>query len=300
MKQTVIDKDDLIKLSPVFKGKFGDWLMKVAFRLLAIDKVNWVYGRSCHLQGADFTTGLLNDFQVNYCVGNAERLNNLPKGAFITVSNHPYGGLDGIMLIDLMATFRPDFKVMVNTLLAMIKAMNVNFIAVQPKKSVQPKKGGKESPVTTNTDGIREILTRLKEGHPVGFFPAGGVSMYWLKERIIHDGVWQESAIRLIKKARVPIIPVRFYDRNSAFFYFLGVISWQIRSLRMPHEVFNKKGETHRIGIGQTISVEQQDAISDIKEFGQFLYNATYTMPLAEKCVVKEKLNLQILLQKVR
>jgi putative hemolysin len=273
MKKTVVDVHFLEKISPYFRSKWGRRFARFLMHILAIDRVNWVYGRSCHFTGAAFAEGLLNDLGVDYRVGNAARLHHLPQGAFITVSNHPYGGLDGIMLIHLMAGIRPDYKVMVNEILTLIEAMDENFI------SVKPRVGNKTLSPTAGINGIRETLTRLQKGHPVGFFPAGAVSMFNLKNLRVRDREWQEGILKLIQLAKVPVVPIRFFDCNSLFFYFLGLISWKIRSIRMPYEIFNKKGQRPRIGIGNIISAEEMAQFPDTKSLGDFLRKAIYEMP---------------------
>jgi putative hemolysin len=274
MKRTVVDVAFLEKESAFFRGRIGNQLAKLVLRLLAIDRVNWVYGRSCDKTGAAFAEGLLNDLEVDYRVGYAERLQHLPKGAFITVSNHPYGGLDGIMMIHLMAGIRSDYKVMVNQILTLIEAMEENFI------SVKPHVGNDTTTTSTAINGIRETLRQLSNGHPVGFFPAGAVSMFQFRHFGIRDREWQEGILKLIQLAKVPVLPIRFFDKNSLFFYSLGVISWKIRTWRMPYEVFNKKGQRPRIGIGNLISVDEIKAFKETKSLGVFLKNTLYEMPL--------------------
>ena len=134
MKETVIDSNDLKELSPFFKTRLGVWIGKLLIKCLKIDKVNQAHKNSCHLRGADFTSALLKDplIDLKYRIHGAERLEHLPEGSFVTVSNHPIGSLDGIMLIDMFAARRPDFKVMVNGILSKIGAMNDNFITVHP------------------------------------------------------------------------------------------------------------------------------------------------------------------------
>lgn len=285
LKREVIDLKVMESLSPLFRGGRGHQLAKFVMRLFAIDKVNWVYGRSCHLEGAAFANSLLKDLGVEYLVGHAERLRNLPEGAFITISNHPYGGIDGIMLIDLMADLRPDYKVMVNQFLSLIKAMDVNFI------SVRPKTGRKENDPSNSVNGIRQTLSRLKDGHPVGFFPAGAVSMFRFKDMKVCDREWQETIIRLIQMAKVPVLPIRFFDMNSPFFYFLGIINWRVRSLRMPSEVFNKDKHRPRIGIGEFIQPETIAAINTLDDLGHFLRRSVYDMPLPDHFIPRDQLN---------
>ncbi len=285
LKREILDIESMQRISPIFRGKWGTKLAKWSMKAFAIDKVNWVYGRSCPLMGAEFASSLLKDLGVDYRIGHSERLHGLPEGAFITISNHPYGGIDGIMLIDLMAAIRPDYKLMVNQFLSLVKTMEDNFI------SVRPKTGDKNDP-TESINGIRQTLQNLKEGHPVGFFPAGAVSMFRFKRMNVRDREWQETIIRLIQMAKVPVLPIRFFDQNSPFFYFLGVIDWRIRSLRMPSEIFNKVDQYPRVGIGEWLTAEEVASFKDSKLLGRRLRDAIYKMPLPTTFIPRNQLDI--------
>ena len=271
MKESVIDIDDLKEISPFFRTTFGKWIGKIAIKLSGVGRVNRVHRNSCHLRGAAFTSALLKDPEIDlqYKLHHAERLDNLPEGAFITVSNHPIGSLDGIMLIDIIASRRPDFKVMVNGVLTKVGAMKDNFISVQPDTKRQ---GGN----LANMGGVRLCMKQIQEGHPMGFFPAGGISMYNKQTKKIQDLPWTHSVIRLIRKAKVPVYPVYFDFLNSGFFYWLGRIDWRIRTLRIPAEAFNKRGRTVDVYVGEPISPEEIQNITDDKELAEFLYRRTY------------------------
>lgn len=248
-------------------------------KLFGITRVNELYGRSADYKGVEFTQRLLADLGVNWSIGNAERLDDLPKGAFITISNHPYGGLDGVMLVDLIASLRPKYKFMVNNLVYHTEAMQEHFI------SVIPQKGKKKINPMLDYQGIKETLTHLKDGHPVGFFPAGGVSLFDLKTLKVCDREWQTGILKIIKIAKVPIVPIRLFDLNSPLFYFLGVIDWRIRQVRMSWELFNKSKKVHRIGIGKTIQPEELEGITDIRDLEKVLRSAVYDMPLPERFI---------------
>lgn len=271
MKKTVVDIHDLQELAPFFRSRFGTCLGKALIKWLSIDKVNQAHARNCHLQGAEFTTALLNDplIDIRYNLHNAELLDHLPEGAFMTVSNHPIGSIDGIMLIDIFASHRPDFKVMVNGVLTKIGAMEDNFVSVKPDSK-------KQGANLKNINGVRLSLQQLKEGHPMGFFPAGAISMYNKDTKKIQDLSWTRSVIRLIRKAQVPVYPVYFDFLNSNFFYWLARIDWRIRTLRIPAEVFNKRGRTVDVYIGEPVSPEEIQQISDDNDLAEFLYRRTY------------------------
>lgn len=271
MKKSVVDIDDLQDAAPFFKSRFGTFLGKLLIKCLSVDKVNKVHANNCHLRGAAFTSALLNDplIDIKYKLHHAEVLDRLPEGAFITVSNHPIGSIDGIILIDIMAARRPDFKVMVNGTLTKIGAMADNFVSVTPDS----KNAG---PSQANVNGVRYSFQRLKEGHPMGFFPAGAISFYNKEEKKIRDLSWAHSVIRLIRKSNVPVYPVYFDFLNSRFFYWLGQVDWRIRTLRIPVEAFNKRGETVHVYIGDPIPPEEIKSFTDDKELAAFLYDKTY------------------------
>ena len=281
----LISREELATFTPLFSGVWGQRLAVFLMNLFNISKLNRIYDSVSDAEGVDFASRLLQRMGCDYLVGNAERLENLPEGAFITISNHPYGGLDGIVLVDLMGHRRPDFKVMVNEFLLHAKAMASTFITVTPKTDFATDNASR------NLSGVRGVITQLKEGHPVGFFPAGAVSNYIPRRHTIADREWQPSLIRLILKAQVPVVPIRFFDRNSRFFYLLGLIDWRIRTLRLPSELLNKHYNRHRLAIGEVVSVEQQQAFrGDVKAFGDFLREKVYGMPLPDNLIHSSEL----------
>ena len=161
---------------------------------------------------------------------------------------------------------------MVNEFLAHISAMGDNFISVIPKTDDNSGSNNK------NVNGIRLSLQQLRNGHPMGFFPAGAMSFYDRKQKRVRDLPWTHSVIRLIRKANVPVIPVYFDCKNSNFFYFLGRINWKIRVLRVATEAFNKKGQTLHVYLGNPIPPENIKTILDDDSLANFLYEITYNI----------------------
>ncbi len=268
--------EQIEQLAPVFKGRFGNVVVRLLRKVLSIKTLSDLYDTIDEYQGADFAGVLIDRLGVNYKLGGSQRLRNLPDGPFITVSNHPYGGMDGVILIDLMGHLRPGFKVMVTEFLALVEALRPSLIVVNPKNNLN------KGITSKNIQGVREVLERLHDGEPVGFFPSGAVSDLSLKEMKIRDREWQEAVLRLIQKAKVPIVPLRFFDHNSMWFYYLGLIDWRIRLMQLPHELVNKRHRRIRVGIGEILTVEEQAEHSDIKDFGAFLRSKVYDMPMPD------------------
>ena len=260
--------EDLETRSPLFRGTLGNILGSSLMSWLSIDQVNSLYDRNSHLEGPCFTKAVLGDLGVEYEILHADRLSQLAPGPFITISNHPYGSIDGVILVDIFGHIRPDYKVMVNSFLSRIQTLADSFICVTPAGDVRTR------PTGESLRGLKEAMAHGRCGHPLGIFPSGAVSDLSLKDRCIRDRQWQPSVIRLIRKLDVPIVPVHFLDRNSDLYYALGLIDWRVRLLRLPAEVFNKRGERPRIAIGPVITPDQQQDHAD--SLCDFLRNTVY------------------------
>lgn len=270
IRPEVLTYEDVCKMAPALAGhkKFVDGV----FKFLKLDRVNDVHSRHCHTPGIPFTHALIEDeFKVKLRVDNEDILKRFPTQPFITVSNHPFGGLDGIILLHLVGTYRTDYKVMVNMFLNHISAMRPGFIPVDPASSDDPEKK------RVTMQGIREAIKQVKGGSPIGFFPAGAVSNFNHSLRI-RDREWQPTIIRLVRQLKVPVIPIYFHGHNSFFFNLLGAIDWRLRLLRFPSEVFNKAGKEIHLSIGEPVSVEAQDKCATLEELGAMLRERTYEL----------------------
>jgi putative hemolysin len=161
---------------------------------------------------------------------------------------------------------------MVNMVLNHISAMRPNFIAVDAYASSDPKKKA------VSMLGIKAAIKQVRSGQPIGFFPAGAVTKI-NKNLRLEDREWQPNIIRLIEQVKVPVIPIFFHGSNSATSHILGLIDWRLRTLRLPTEVFRKRGTTIHVSIGKPISVEEQQAHQgSVEEFGKFLREQTYSL----------------------
>lgn len=270
VKRTVLDVEDVIEMVPKLRGH--EKLVAKVLHWLQVDRVNDVHSRGFDHPGPPFVKFLLEDFNIKLRIDNEDILNNLPEGAFITVSNHPFGALDGITLIHLIGSRRPKYKVMVNMILNRLTAMRPNFIAVDQTASPDPAKKA------VSVQGIREAIKQVRSGEPLGFFPAGAVSKVNIHGQLV-DRDWQPNILRLIEQLKVPVIPIFFHGTNSWLFNFLGVVCWQLRTLRLPSEVWRKCNTTLHISVGQPISPEEQARHQgSLEEFGKFLKERTYAL----------------------
>ena len=271
MKDKLVSKDDIRSLHPLLRGRFGNVLVNMILSITGINKVNGVYDGSKHQTGVGFVTDLLDRQGIIRIVENQDILDSFQDQAFITVSNHPYGHIDGIIVTSIVAAKRKDFRMMVNWMLNRIDTMAENFIGVNPYS-----KDSKMANIKSSFGGVKQCLEHLKGDHPLGFFPAGGVSSSHLT--YTKDREWQVPVLKLIKKAKVPIVPMYISGTNSWLYRFMGFINWRVRMIRLFHEINNKKGRKIYIRFGKPITVEEQSQFEDIQAFGEFLKAKTYEL----------------------
>lgn len=263
---------EIEQMSPLFRGRAGNSLARFLMRVLSLDRCNALYDRNSSLTGPEFARAVLKDVGVSYDIINPEVLDTLPEGPFITISNHPYGGIDGIILVDIFGHLDMNYKVMVNRFLSRVESLDENFICVTPTGNE------KKAPTEASIRGIKTAMRHVRDGHPLGIFPSGAVSDLSLKDGCVRDREWQEPVVRLIRRLNVPVLPVTFLDGNSSFYYSLGLIDWKVRLLRLPSEVFNKKGRAVRVAFGDVITPEVQSRYDDMDMFRDYLRSSVYDL----------------------
>jgi len=249
-----------------FIGTFIGW---VFMKVLKISTINKIYNKNKHKNDVDFLNGLLSDFQIRFEIPE-EDLKRLPKdGAYITVSNHPLGGIDGILLLKLMLEQRSDFKIIANFLLHRIEPLVPYIMPVNPFEDHKDAK--------SSIAGFKSALLHLKNGHPLGIFPAGEVSTY-KDGKLVVDKPWEPAAMKLIQRAEVPIVPIYFHAKNSRLFYRLSRLSDALRTAKLPSELLTQKNRVIKVRIGKPISVKDQKEHPTLEGFSDFVRRKTYML----------------------
>ena len=247
-------------------GTFSGWLL---MKVLKISTLNKIYDRNKHLKEVPFLNAILDEFQIKFEIPE-EDFKRLPKdGAYITISNHPLGGIDGILLLKLMLEREPNFKIIANFLLHRIDPMKPYIMPVNPFENHRDAK--------SSVVGIKETLRHLRDGKPLGMFPAGEVSTY-KDGKLVVDKAWEEGAIKVIRKAQVPVVPIYFHAKNSQLFYFLSKINDTLRTAKLPSELLTQKDRIIKVRVGKPISVAEQNEYESIEDYTEFLRKKTYML----------------------
>lgn len=269
----LIESSDILKASGQLnrlKGNMGGSIVaKFVMYIMRLNKINKLYSDVYDEDADAFLDRLIEAIGITIEL-NEDDLQRIPKeGPFITISNHPFGGLDGIILIKLLAKIRPDYKVMANFLLKKIVPIQDCFLAVNPSEDKRN---------TSATSGLKEALKHLNEGKPLGLFPAGEVSAYQAESNNVEDKEWSPTILKMIKKANIPVIPIYFKGSNSLLFQLLGLIHPMLRAVKLPSELLNKKNRAIKLRIGNPIPTDIQNSFTDIVQYGKFLRAKTYLL----------------------
>ena len=247
-------------------GTFAGWVL---MKVLKISTLNKFYKRNKHLSKVDFLDAILDEFQIKFEIPE-EDMKRLPKeGPYITISNHPLGGIDGILLLKLMVEQRSDFKIIANFLLHRIAPLKPYIMPVNPFED--------RKDAASSIAGFKNSILHLRAGHPLGVFPAGEVSTY-KDGKLVVDKEWEVAAMKLIQKAEVPVVPIYFHAKNSRLFYRLSKLSDTLRTAKLPSEVLTQKRRIIKVRVGKPISVNDQNEHKSLPEFSEFLRRKTYML----------------------
>ena len=265
-KQDLINAAGLSKLR-ILKNPVASALMEIT----KLNEVNTLYDKLKYKKGKDFFDAFVDERGLQYIVFE-EDLAKIPKtGPFIVVSNHPLGAIDGVLMCKVISEIRPDFKVMGNFLLEKIKPMEEYVISVNPF-------GGDRKNIRNSANGMRETLRHLENGGCIGIFPAGEVSNKNNPENEIRDKEWETPALKLIKNAKVPVVPMYFHAKNSRTFYNVAKVHPDFQTLMLPAEMMRDRDEPIRIRFGKPVTVKQLDDQETTKELGEFLQKKIYML----------------------
>ena len=131
----VITTEEFAKATKIDKLKMPG-LAPLLMELMKINRVNELFDQAQPKQGPEFADAILKGCGIEIEFDEKE-LKNLPAtGSFIAIANHPYGGIEGLVLLKLLCTVRPDAKLMANFILKKIPNLSDYFVAVNPFENI--------------------------------------------------------------------------------------------------------------------------------------------------------------------
>ena len=240
-------------------------------RLAGLAYLQRVYDRrppGCH--GLDLMRWSLDDLGIRYCTDEADMQRIPETGPVVFVGNHPFGGVEGIVLGALLGSRRQDVRILANYFLGRMAALRDVFLLVDPFKT----RGAERR----NLSPIRAALRWLEQGGALVVFPAGEVAHFNPRSRRIEDPPWSPAAARLARRAGCPVVPVYFPGRNRIRFQLLGLIHPRLRTIMLAREMIARRGTTVEARIGTPIPQRQLAGYAGDDERTDYLRSRTYIL----------------------
>ena len=259
-----IQKIDVEKIlyskNPALKKAVPQFAVNYLKRIVHQDDVNNFLEKWGHLRDAELIEAWLRHFEIKFNITGSE---NIPKtGRYIFVSNHPLGGLDGLVFIYELSKYFPDIKFPVNDILTNIENLSGIFLPIN-KHGAQGK------------DAAWKIEEAYSSQSQILYFPAGLCSRK--KRGVVKDLQWHKSFISKAVQHKRDIVPAYFSGRNSNFFYnlsnirkFLGIKA-NIEMLYLADEMFKQKEKEIRLVFGKTIPWETFDKTKTALEWADWV-----------------------------
>lgn len=260
------------------RGRCLNWLLAGIDRWSGLDEVCDIHSRARRLRdsrlpdapNAPFVDDVMEAMEVGAQVVRAD-FDRIPKkGPLVVVANHPYGGLEGIVLASVLGKVRPDVKVMANYLLSGIPEMQEMFIAVDPF-------GGPDSQ-RTNAAGLRAAMRHLKSGGCLVMFPAGEVAAFSWKKRRVSDRQWQLGAASLIRRSGAAALPVFVPGGNGMLFHAAGMLHPRLRTVLLPSATVGRQHTTLKLRLGSPISSRRLGELSGDAELTHYLRQRVHVL----------------------
>ena len=259
---------NLHPLREALPSPMGALLQRPLERMLALGGINAVYAHAAPQTTKNFAQACLEYLDVAVRVSSAD-LDRIPRtGPIVVVANHPFGGLEGLILATVLLKVRPDFKVLANHLLGKIPEMRPMCVFVDPFGSK----------LQQNIRGLKESLHLLRGGGCLGVFPAGEVSHLRLSTRTIEDPKWSVHIAGLIRRTGATVVPVFFEGKNGPMFQVAGLIHPRLRTVLLPRQVLNKRHTTCNVQVGRVIAPRELGTFKTDEEVVLYLRSRTYAL----------------------
>lgn len=216
-------------------------LFKTLKKFFREDEINQFIKANQHIRGFTFLDKVLDHFNFSY-QASARSLNKIPaEGRVLIIANHPIGSLDGLALLKMVYSIRPDVRIVANELLSKIEPLQSLFLPVEVMSSDK----------ATYKSQFKAMLRVLEKEEALIIFPAGEVSR--ITPQGVRDGAWKSGFLKLAKNTRSPILPILIDAKNSALFYSMSTLFKPLGTAMLVHEMFNKEHQELQFHIGNAI-----------------------------------------------
>lgn len=268
MVQEINLEEVIASKNPRLLRMIPSFVLKYLKRILHINDLNEALRRFGHLEGYEFLDKTIEYLDVKCEVVGLEKLS--PSERYLFVSNHPMGGLDGILLLHSIYGKFGEVKSLSNDFLMVLSPLRSFFVPVNKHGS-------------QGTGRFLAIRSAFESQAQMMTFPAGLCSRM-IKGQIT-DLEWKSSFVKSARQSGRTIVPIFFDGKNSAFFYRLSYwrkklgIKLNIEMLYLVDEMFSKKGAKFRAYVGDPITYDELNSSpKSVAEWTRIIRKKTYEL----------------------
>lgn len=265
------DTKPIFKLQMESKHASQRMLLRALEILLLFPRMNRQYELVSALPGnLSFADRVLLGFKSSFHLPESDIARIPRSGPLVVVANHPFGGIEGVIMASLFEKIRPDFRLMANYMLEIIPEMRRHIISVDPF--------GGNSASRANLRPIKECIRWLKGGGALIVFPSGTVSHFHWRGCCVKDPEWNPGVGGLIRRTRAPVLPFFFKGRNGLFFQAAGMLHPRLRTILLPREIMNKSNKIFEMRAGDPVAFETLERLDDDAAIISHARERTYSL----------------------
>lgn len=218
--------------------------------ILGLKRLVTIYDQVRERDNPDaFLRSALSLLQVRWSVSSNDLARIPSTGPLVVVANHPFGGIEGMVLALVLRGARPDVRILANGALTSLPELAPVLIPLDPFE--------RRPSVAANVRGLRAALAWLRQGGALATFPSGEVAHLYPHRLKVDEPRWRETVAWLIRHTQAKVLPVFFHGSNSAAFQLLGLLHPLLRTALLPRQLLNKRGRTIRMSIGEPLASSQ-------------------------------------------
>jgi putative hemolysin len=240
-------------------------------RVLALDSLGRDYAALPQTASVDdFLAAVLGRLGVSWRVRESD-LARIPRtGPVVVVANHPYGGVEGLILGAILHRLRPDTRIMANALLGRIPELHELLVLVDPF--------GGPGATASSFSGLREAARVLSAGGLLLVFPAGEVAALDLRAREVRDPAWSDTAARLALRSAATVVPVYFEGCNAASFQIAGLFHPRLRTALLARALVDKRRRPFVAHVAEPMSAAALRTLGEPAQVTAYLRERTFNL----------------------
>jgi len=212
------------------------------------------YERRGAATGIGFWSAALKVMGIEITTPDAQ-FDNIPaEGPVVVVANHPHGLVDGMVMAELIARRRSDFRILTREVLTGLDEVASSFLIPVPFPHASD---AQERMIAMRA----EAMDVLKAGGLICIFPSGVVASSKTAFGPVIEAEWNVFTAQMIRRSGARVVPIHFRGQNSRAYQVANRMSATLRQAMLLHEVVYVCNRPHGPVIGAPLGEDQMTGL---------------------------------------